>query len=92
MDPVDVVRLQIALEYRIDDEGCLAPFPGSAERARYVVSEHPGGHVRFYRHDVPASVRRRLEELPPQGCLRLYGLRGRVPEGTRPLQGGWRGL
>jgi hypothetical protein len=59
-----LIRTQIRLEYSLDAEGLLVPFPGSTEQARFIVHRHATGTVRFYRHDLPPDSRRRLAALP----------------------------
>ena len=66
IDASQFVRLQVTLEYGLDAEGFLVPFPGSTEQARFVIRRHPGGALRYYRHDLPAPVRERLAALPDE--------------------------
>ena len=37
MDPIDLIHLQITLEYALDASGRLVPFPGSSEQGLYIV-------------------------------------------------------
>jgi hypothetical protein len=37
MDAVDLINMQIHLEYQVDREGYLVFFPGSSQKARYLV-------------------------------------------------------
>ena len=80
MDPAALVRMQVELEYQLDGSGLLVPFPGSSERARFIVYRYAGSCARFFRQDVPTGVKRRLEELPckeathtPESFTRLLG-------------------
>ena len=72
--------MQVELEYELDDAGRLVPYPGSSERARSIVYRYGGDCAKFFRHDVPTSVKRRLEELPceeatgnPESVTRILG-------------------
>jgi len=59
-----LIRTQVQLEYSLDVDGLLVPFPRSTEQARFIVHRHATGYERFYRHDLPADIRRRLATLP----------------------------
>lgn len=50
----DLIELQVRLEYQVDGE-ILYPFAGSTEQSRFIAYRHPGGFLRYYRHDLPAG-------------------------------------
>jgi GNAT superfamily N-acetyltransferase len=58
----DLIELQVRLEYRVEGE-ILYPFAGSTEQARFIAYRHPGGFLRYYRHDLPAGLRQELKAL-----------------------------
>jgi len=55
--------MQIGLEYALDADGLLVPFPGSTEQARFIVHRYSDRFMRFYSHDLPDNVRRQLARL-----------------------------
>lgn len=63
---VDLVRLQIGLEYRLDESGLLIPYPGSTEQAWFVCYQGDSRTLRFYRRDLPEDLRERLAALPDE--------------------------
>lgn len=59
--------MQVELEYRLDGNDRLVPFPGSEEQARHLVYRLADGYLRWYRHDLDHRVITALEALPA-GC------------------------
>jgi hypothetical protein len=69
LDSVELVDLQIRLEYNVDTDGLLVPFPGSIEQARFIVYHHAEGYVEYFRHDLPRPIREQIAALPPEQAL-----------------------
>lgn len=65
MNSLDLIKLQISLEYQLDAQGCLVPFPGSGEQAWYIVYRYTGGYVPYLNHTLPLVVSQALLELGP---------------------------
>ena len=63
MNPVDLIRLQITLEYDLDESGRLVPFPGSTEQGLYLVYRYPGGYIPYFNHSLPEALCDRLRSL-----------------------------
>lgn len=57
MKPVDLIELQITLEYALDEKGFLVPFPGSSEQAVYIVYRYEDGYVPYYHYQLPVVIR-----------------------------------
>ena len=62
MNPLDLIHLQITLEYQLDPAVNLVPFAGSSEQARYIIYKYQGGYRRYYRYDLPIQVTSQLAE------------------------------
>jgi RimJ/RimL family protein N-acetyltransferase len=58
-----LIDLQIHLEYQLDSNGLLVPFPGSSEQGLYIAYRHAGGTVQYFNHCLPIELRTRLVEL-----------------------------
>jgi len=56
MDPIDLIRLQVTLEYALDDTGRLAPFANSSEQGLYIVYRYPGGYVPYFSQTLPEDL------------------------------------
>ena len=65
-----LVRLQIELEYQLNPQGRLVPFPGSTEQHRFILYRVSKGHVRFFRQDLPDEVCAKLETVSGEDALR----------------------
>ena len=63
MNPRELIRLQITLEYALDEAGRLVPFPGSSEQGLYIVYRHAQGYIPFYNHCLPQELCERLAGL-----------------------------
>lgn len=63
---VDLVNLQIRLEYRLDKSGLLILYQGSTEHAWFVCYQGESRTIRFYRRDLPEDLRERLAALPDE--------------------------
>jgi GNAT superfamily N-acetyltransferase len=50
MNPIDLIHLQITLEYTLDDLGRLVPIPGLREQGLYIVYRYPGGYIPYFCH------------------------------------------
>lgn len=68
MNAVDLIRLNVELEYGIDSAGLLVPLPGSdpAEVPRFSIIQHEGSYVSYFRHDLPHHIRDQLAALAPE--------------------------
>jgi RimJ/RimL family protein N-acetyltransferase len=64
-----LIELSIGIENQMDSRGDLVPLPGK-DSTLFSVGRHETGYVRFFRHDVPLDVRRRIEALDPEVALR----------------------
>jgi len=98
MDAVDLIELQINLEYQVLSGDRLIPFPGSTEQARFIVYRYSDGLRCFYRFDLPAEDMVALAEVnpfqQPELACRILDCLGPNPEygifesyyfGHRPL-------
>ena len=56
MDAIELIRLQITLEYALDGAGRLVPFPGSSEQGLYIVYRYAGGYIPYFSHRLPEEV------------------------------------
>ena len=63
MNPIDLIRLQITLEYDLDKAGRLVPFPGSTEQGLYIVYRYPGGYIPYFNQCLPEALCERLRNL-----------------------------
>jgi GNAT superfamily N-acetyltransferase len=77
MDPLDLIDLQIRLEYAKVQNGLLVPFPGSSEQGLYIVYRHAGGYVQYLNHKLPEELRTRLVDL---GSSQAYEAPARVEQ------------
>ena len=55
-----LIKLQVELEYYVNPDGYLVPFPGSDEQAQFIVYRTAQDFVRFFRHDLPETTRAAL--------------------------------
>ena len=56
MDPLELIRLQVTLEYSLNDAGRLVPFPGSSEQRLYIVYRYAGGYIPYFSHRLPEEL------------------------------------
>ncbi len=56
MNPIDLIRLQITLEYDLIKSGRLVPFPGSTEQGLYIVYRYPGGYIPYFNQHLPEAL------------------------------------
>jgi hypothetical protein len=56
MNPIDLIRMQITLEYTLNDAGRLVPFPGSSEQGLYIVYRYPGGYLPYFNQRLPEAL------------------------------------
>jgi RimJ/RimL family protein N-acetyltransferase len=66
--PTELIVLNIAIENQIAPGGDLMPLRGKASTL-FSISLQAGGQVRFYRSDLPRSIRRQIEALDPETAL-----------------------
>lgn len=70
MNDEQLVRLQIKLEYQLNSQGRLVPFPGSTEQARFIVYELSNGYARFFREDLRDDICAKLEGVSGEEAVR----------------------
>jgi len=89
MKPIDLIHLQIYLEYQLDPRGMLVPFPSSSEQALYLVYHHTEGHVPYFSHLLPPDLRQQLLTLGPGQAFANPGeVRRMITAGYQPCGGG----
>src|SRR5665647_1421249 len=66
MKSIDLIHHQISLEYHLDLDGWLVPYPYSTEQAYYIVYRYSQGYVPYFNHRLPSHVRRNLLSLGPK--------------------------
>jgi hypothetical protein len=85
MNALALINLQIRLEYEINQQGMLEPFPGSSEQAWYVVYQHNQGYVPFFNHCLPDRVCQELVSLGSQSAFdRPEQVESLIQTGYRP--------
>jgi hypothetical protein len=65
MESLDLIGLQIRLEYQVTSDGLLAPFPGSSEQAFYLVYRYSGGYISYFNYMLPTELRQQLLTIGP---------------------------
>jgi GNAT superfamily N-acetyltransferase len=89
MNPVDLVQLQISLEYQLDAGGLLVPFDNSSEQAYYVVYQHSQGFTPYFSSELPADVRVQLLDLGlPKAFTHPDEVKQLFSENNLPCRGG----
>jgi GNAT superfamily N-acetyltransferase len=84
-----LIRLRVSLEYQLDQEGFLIPFPNSSEQAWFLVYQYAQGYKTFFQHALPGEVRQRLAALGPQEAFNHPGLvRKLISDGYQSCAGG----
>ncbi len=63
MNPIELIQLQITLEYSLNEAGRLAPFPGSSEQGAYIVYRYAGGYMPYFSHRLPEALCNGLRNL-----------------------------
>jgi hypothetical protein len=66
MHPVELIDLQVTLEYQLNGDGFLVPFPGSAEQACLIIYKYGGDYRVFMRHDLLVDIRAKITEIDPE--------------------------
>ncbi len=88
-DTVELIHLQICLEYQLDANGDLVPFAGSSEQAFYIVYRHASGYLTFFNHLIPADLRNQLLALEPADAFEHPGRVNRLLRNNfQPCKGG----
>ena len=59
----DLIRLQMRLEYGLDESGLLTPRADSTEQSWFTCYQGRSGTMRFYRRELPGDLRERLASL-----------------------------
>jgi hypothetical protein len=89
MNPIELIALQISLEYDLDAQGLLVARPGSSEQGLYNVYRHAGGYVPYYSHLLPAALRQQLAGLGPALAFENPAvIRQAITTGYATCQGG----
>jgi len=65
MDALELIQMQIRLEYRVDAQGCMATYPGSSEQAYYIVYQHSCGYQPFLSLELPVELQQKLLAIGP---------------------------
>jgi hypothetical protein len=60
MNPIELIQLQITLEYSLNETGRLVPYPGSSEQGAYIVYRYVGGYMPYFSHRLPEALARSL--------------------------------
>jgi hypothetical protein len=68
VDPLDLIRLNVGIENRIDAGGDLSALPGKAS-ALLSAHRYAGGYAFFFRRDIPGDIRAQIRALPPEQVL-----------------------
>ncbi len=82
--PIDLIHLQISLEYQLDDHGMVIPFPGSSEQALYIVYRYSGGYLPFVNHKLPILLLQKLNKLGPKAAFTKPGVVNRILDEYSP--------
>jgi hypothetical protein len=69
MRQIDLIHLQISLEYQLDLNGWLVPFPDSTEQSFYIVYHYSQGYVPYFNHLLPSKARLELLKLGPKAAF-----------------------
>jgi hypothetical protein len=89
MRSIDLIHHQIGLEYELDLNGLLVPFPTSTEQALYIVYRYSQGYVPYFNHRLKTKVCRRLLSLGPKGAFDQPGeVIKLISENHQPCKGG----
>ena len=64
MTPLELIELNIRLEYSLDEAGLLVPFTGSTEQARFIIYRYEGGYATFFHHALPEFIKAQIMALP----------------------------
>ncbi len=89
MKALDLIQLQIRLEYKLNSNGWLVPFPNSREQALYVVYRHARGFEYFFNNLLPASLEERLLDIGPTAAfIQPHAVRKLINDFYRPCNGG----
>lgn len=56
----DLIQLQIELEYQLDAQEHIIPFPGSSEQARLIIYQSSNGIWSFFQPDFPPTVKEEI--------------------------------
>jgi len=66
MEPLDLIKLQIGLEYQLDEGGLLVPIHGSSEKAWYIIYHYANAFTEYFGRELPDKVRQQLAGLGTQ--------------------------
>ena len=65
---IDLLKLNIGLENKINAAGDLIPIP-EKESTIFIISHCTGGYITHFRHDVPVDIRDQIKALAPEIAL-----------------------
>lgn len=89
MKPLELIKLQIRLEFKLNLNGWLVPFVNSSEQALYIVYRHARGFEPFFNHLLPSKLGERLLALGPAVAFtQPYLVRKLISDFYRPCTGG----
>ena len=83
---LELIDLQIRLEYQLAADGRLIPFAGSQEQARYITYRYASGYVRWYPHDLPENLVTRLNGTPAAWAFEQPGRIQEILDSQTPRQ------
>jgi hypothetical protein len=88
MKPLELIQLQIRLEYNLKVNEWLVPFPNSSEQAFYIVYRHARGFESFFNHLIPLELGERLLALGPTAAfIQPHMVRELISTYYRPSKG-----
>jgi hypothetical protein len=89
MKPLELIQLQIKLEYKFNLHGWLVPYPNSTEQALYIVYRHARGFEAFYSHLLPSEIAKKLLALGPMAAYNQPRVVSKlISDLYRPCSGG----
>jgi len=89
-----LAHIQMALECKgLSASGDMIRIPGENpdRMSRFRVISYPGGCVRYFRHDVPPGLRRRLNQLSDHEVLHEFPMAQEIIEGSMGSDAMWAG-
>jgi hypothetical protein len=89
MKPLELIQLQIRLEYRLNLNGWLVPYPNSTEQALYIVYRHARGFESFLSRLLPSELGKQLLAIGPTAAFNQpHVVRKLISDLFRPCSGG----
>ena len=69
IDVEKLIKLNLELENKIDENGDLIPFEGNKDCLLYI-SKHKNGFAFYFNHNIPSSIREELKKINPEKILK----------------------